>query len=1034
MADRTTKVTLRADVAQYTAGMKQAAAYTSYVGSEAEKLAQKREAFTTLGTAAVGFGLATVAATGMAVKAAINWETAWAGVTKTVDGSASQMAALEGELRGLATTLPATHQEIAAVAEAAGQLGVKRDDIAGFTKTMVDLGETTNLTADEAATSIAQLMNVMGTAPDQVDNLGASLVALGNDGASTERDIIQMAQRIAGAGRIIGLTEGEVMGFANALASAGIEVEAGGTAISRIMVDIAKSVSTGSDDLRGFADVAGMTATDFAKAFEERPAEAVTAFIEGLARLNATGGDVFTTLENLGQSDIRVSQALLGMANSGDMLRKSLELGNDAWKENSALQTEAEKRYQTTAAQLQILGNRVNDAAIDFGSVFLPAINDAAQVLGTFADILGGIPEPMKGIVGGMAGLAGIVALVGGAALLAVPKIAQFRIALETLGISGGKAGRMIGRGSLLFAGLAAFTVGLQGAQEELELTQQQLDKLNTARAKESIKSLDAVFKSTGGAGARGIEDFRSALEGLYTSDFFQSRQGNKAVGGFIDSLTGGIFQLSTDLKRFESQFQSMGATLAETAKTDFRSATDEFQMYVDALGGGDEAYRMLFEAMPQYRTALEEIAAQQGQNLSEQGLYNFAVGEGTLAAQLFTEQLDLTATGLEGVTEATAGSQEAVQEWLDMVAEGDAAFVDLLGAYDAMVVKNQEAAQAAADATDSTEDSWEDFIGEFPATVEGYLAELQRMVDAQNNWEQNMLLLSGRVSQGTLDELARMGPEGAPLVAELVNASDAELAKMEGLFGQRSKTATDAFANTLNSAAPVIAAAGAQLGQKTAKEIAAKLAAGTHTVEEIIAEYGLKVKGFKPQVQVYTNQAASKLQGLWNTWGSRTANWNVFVNENVNRVVTGGRGLRLPTAANGALFSYANGGIESFAGGGFPTGIYNGRAGSIHKFAEPETGWEAYISGRPGQERRNIGIAQEAIARLNARLGSYQSAPARNAASVTSSSVGSEGGSGRMVGQLFLDSGAFLGAVDGVVRSQGAVSRHRQAEIGLSL
>src|SRR5699024_5219652 len=232
-----------------------------------------------------------------------------------------ELAAVEDGLRNLATTLPATHAEIAAVAEAAGQLGIQTDSIVDFTETMINLGETTNLSADEAATSIAQLMNIMQTAPDDVDNLGAALVELGNNGASTERDIIQMAQRIASSGQIVGLTEAEVLGFANALASVGIEADAGGSAISRVMQDIAKSVATGGEDLEQFAEVAGMSAQQFAAAFEADPAGAIASFIEGLGRMQASGEDVFSVLDSLGQSDVRVSRALLSMAGSGDLLR-----------------------------------------------------------------------------------------------------------------------------------------------------------------------------------------------------------------------------------------------------------------------------------------------------------------------------------------------------------------------------------------------------------------------------------------------------------------------------------------------------------------------------------------------------------------------------------------------------------------------------------------------------------------------------------------------------------------------------------------
>lgn len=71
-------------------------------------------------------------------------------------------------------------------------------------------------------------------------------------------------------------------------------------------------------------------------------------------------------------------------------------------------------------------------------------------------------------------------------------------------------------------------------------------------------------------------------------------------------------------------------------------------------------------------------------------------------------------------------------------------------------------------------------------------------------------------------------------------------------------------------------------------------------------------------------------------------------------------------TRADGGLHTFVGSRpVEAFAnGGGFPTGIF--AAGPpIIKFAEPETGWEAFISGRKGQEARNARIAMNALDRL---------------------------------------------------------------------
>ena len=154
-----------------------------------------------------------------------------------MDGSAEEMAVLERQLRDMAGYLPATHQEIAAVAEAAGQLGIKRQDVAAFTRTMIDLGNTTNMSAEEAATSLARLSNIMGVSASDVDRLGSVIVELGNNSATTEAEIVKMTMRIAGAGNQIGMTTPQVLAWASAMSSVGIEAEMGGSAPRRCRAD-----------------------------------------------------------------------------------------------------------------------------------------------------------------------------------------------------------------------------------------------------------------------------------------------------------------------------------------------------------------------------------------------------------------------------------------------------------------------------------------------------------------------------------------------------------------------------------------------------------------------------------------------------------------------------------------------------------------------------------------------------------------------------------------------------------------------------
>lgn len=674
MADeRKVKVVLQADIADYRRHMADADAATARAATNIDRHGNQitgaaarmvrsaevnAQAWQTAGVSLATFGATGAIALGLAAKAALDWETAWTGVLKTVDGSPEQLGKLEDALRDMALVKPASAVEIAAVAEAAGQLGVAVDDIASFTSVMVDLGETTNLTSDEAATSIAQLMNVMRTAPEDVDNLGAALVALGNNGASTERDIVQMAQRIGGAGEIIGLTEGEVLGLANALASAGIEVEAGGSAISNIMIDISKAVSSGGDELDEWARVAGMSASEFASAWKSDPAAALATMIEGLGRMNAAGEDVFGTLDALGQSDVRVTRALLSMATSGDMLRKSLTLGNEAWEENSALLVEAEKRYSTTQAKLEMARNGINDAAISIGENLLPVLATLAAGLSTVLEAFSETPDELKDVITVFGVVATAITLVGGAAFLSAPKIVALRDAYRTLAADMPRAAA-----ALRAAGIAAGALG----------------------AILTVASVAfGIFASRGAAEAE-----RKAAE----------------LADTLDEATGAM----TDLTR-ETVYNNLVNTGAAKAAKDLGIGLD---VLTDAALGNEDALAKVNGKLDVYRDASER-----GNARAKEGL---GITQDQIAAStLITEQIGIESRALvdagaswadkqvamEADTKATEAATEAAEVFNDTLTEQLELLRDAAGlALDERSAVNQFQA-AIDDATDSLEEN----------------------------------------------------------------------------------------------------------------------------------------------------------------------------------------------------------------------------------------------------------------------------------------------------------------------------------------
>ena len=317
-------------------------------------------------------------------KAAIDWETAFTGVKKTVDATDAEYEQLSDSIKQMSTQMASSKEEIAAVMEIAGQLGVSGvKNLEAFTKTAVMLGDTTNLSAEDAATSFARILNITGDGYGQVDRMGSAVVDLGNNMATSESEIVAMANRLASAGKISGLTTQEILALSAAMSSVGIQAEAGGTAMAQTMKAIQSAVSEAQantkdkkaqENLQELAKVAGMTADEFASAWKDKPMQAINDFIVGLSKIKDEGGDTFATLDELGMSGIRQSNMLQSLALASDQLANATEISNSAWRDNTALQNEADKRYETMAARLTQLKESLTNLAITVGERLMPYI------------------------------------------------------------------------------------------------------------------------------------------------------------------------------------------------------------------------------------------------------------------------------------------------------------------------------------------------------------------------------------------------------------------------------------------------------------------------------------------------------------------------------------------------------------------------------------------------------------------------------------------------------------------------------------
>ena len=431
-------------------------------GSEAFELIQ--QAIATAGVAAALKEIGDMYAE--CIEASMEFESAMTGVSKTTDMSDAELAQMGEEIKALATEIPITTTELANVAEIAGQLGIAKDDLLDFSTIMSMLATATTMTADEAATMLAQFANITQMDPMYYSNLASTIVDLGNNYATTEQKITDMAQGIAASASIAGMSEAEMVALSAAVTSLGIETQAGATSMSKLITEIMTAVETG-DNLGMFASIAGMSSIEFQEAWGVNAVDALRAFVVGLSDTERNGMSATAALAELGITEARMQRMVLSLSNSGDLLNRTLDTANKAWEENTALTVEAEKRYATTESQLTMMKNSANNLKISIGDALTPAMGDLYGVAGDVLDETAMFISQNPALVQSVTTFVGVLALAtaGMTAYAAAKKTAK-ALELGSLFTAGGPY-------MLAIAGVAALTAGVVGlvkAHEEAEI------------------------------------------------------------------------------------------------------------------------------------------------------------------------------------------------------------------------------------------------------------------------------------------------------------------------------------------------------------------------------------------------------------------------------------------------------------------------------------------------------------------------------------------------------------------------------------
>ena len=452
-------------------------------------------------------------------------------VGKTTNASGAELDALGKGVRDLSRTIPVATGEMLSIAQAAGQLGVKGNaNILRFVETVGKLGLASDLSGEEAATSLARILTVTGDGIEQVDRLGSTIVRLGNNFAATEAEITAVATRVAQSTSLFDVGAKDVLGIATALRAVGVQAELGGSTVGAAFQAINTAVRQGGEELATLERITGQTGKALREEFFEDSVATFQRFVEGLGAVQQSGGDVKAALEGVGLNGREVVQVLGTLAKRSDVLGNALGHANKEWEANLALSQEAAIAATSFSAQMQIVSNAVDEAAAEVGRALAPALLDAAQTFrdfliaglesGRFVEVLERIRQVAIAVAIVLASRL-VVALAKSAAGFLATQRAAFRLHVLVAGLHGHSRRAAIGLlllsraasglktamaflgGPLGVATLAFFAIfefarannqarqSLAGLPQDIDAYRESLRKLNEEQLK--VRQLDAL-------------------------------------------------------------------------------------------------------------------------------------------------------------------------------------------------------------------------------------------------------------------------------------------------------------------------------------------------------------------------------------------------------------------------------------------------------------------------------------------------------------------------------------------------------------
>ncbi|MDQ6331471.1 phage tail tape measure protein [Campylobacter jejuni] len=317
------------------------------------------------------------------IGSSINFESAMADVRKVVNfDEGDDIKKMSADILKITRVLPATAEELAAIAAAGGQIGLGSKDVREFTGLVTKMKVAFDMSAEDVGDSVAKIKNILGISLKDMEDLGDSINNLSDNSASKAREIIDVMKRTAAAGKQIGFTKEQIAALSSSFISLGKGPEVAGTAINSLYRVLATADNMGTKTESAFAKL-GISGAFLKQASFDDPQKALDMFLQRISKLDQKE-QMGVLVDIFGREFADDMATLVGGL---DTYKEALKNASDEAKKGS-LQREFDTRAATTENSITKMKSAFKELSIAIGNNFLEPISNAALVLQGFINKL----------------------------------------------------------------------------------------------------------------------------------------------------------------------------------------------------------------------------------------------------------------------------------------------------------------------------------------------------------------------------------------------------------------------------------------------------------------------------------------------------------------------------------------------------------------------------------------------------------------------------------------------------------------------